>query len=116
MFRTVIFALLIIGLARPCLAQPPVELVGTSEQICAAEPQLTCPLPQLSHGVGLDRDLGDKIKFQPNGFDKSYAVSTRDDERGPEWRWAERGQQSGDAAEGADENSAIAGLDGGHAI
>lgn len=74
-------------LVKPCFAQPPVELVGQSEQICVINAPdadgrndcTTLPSPRKSNALVAP---GNAITLRPTGFETTNIVAAREDERG----------------------------------
>jgi len=86
MFRLWVTAVFIFALTLAGFAQPPVELVGPSEQVCSTDLHLdgdnSCPSLPRERSTTYLRDLGGAVNSLPKGFDVGRAVAARDDERG----------------------------------
>ena len=83
MIRTLFLMFLFLLLIGPCMAQPPVAVVGNVEQVCAhGENQLDCAALPPPHETSYLGEISGRLKFKPKGFDYAHAVAARNDERG----------------------------------
>jgi hypothetical protein len=86
MFRLWVTAFFIFVLTVAGFAQPPVELVGPSEQVCSTDLHLggdnSCPLLPLARSTTYLRNIDGTVVSLPKGFEMAHAVASRDDERG----------------------------------
>ena len=86
MFRFWAIAAFLAILSGSCFAQPPVELVGPAEQVCASGLHLdgntSClPLP-LARSTTFRGEIKERGSSWPKGFEVAHAVVSQDDERG----------------------------------
>ena len=86
MIRLWVTAVFIFVLTVAGFAQPPVELVGPSEQVCSTDLHLvgdnSCPSFPLAMATTHLGVINDGAWSRPRGFEVAHAVASRDDERG----------------------------------
>jgi hypothetical protein len=82
MFRFWAIGLSLSILCGSCFAQPPVELVGPTEHVCAAAENDLCSSLLKPHASASMGGLQGNAKVRPRGFESAYAVASHEDERG----------------------------------